>query len=201
VRKVIHIQRDLIWGGVRGGQKICWVKWRRVCQPRSKGSLGVQDVKLVNMSLMAKWKWRLLQEDLPLWKVVLREKYGDSISGFPPEGGSRWPRFSSVWWKVLSTFEGSVGVNWVSNRVVWKVSNGRGTSFWKDMWIRDQSLAYIFPRLFNISSHKEAKIRDLWNSLDGVVVWNLGWRRQPFLWEYNLIAILWALIEGVILGE
>jgi len=80
VKEVIRIQRIFLWGGVGGGRKICWVKWRRVCQPKSKGGLGVRDVRLVNLSLMAKWKWRLLQEGTTLWKVVLREKYGDYIS-------------------------------------------------------------------------------------------------------------------------
>jgi hypothetical protein len=55
------------------------VNWKRICQPKSKGVLGVRDVKIVNLSLMAKWKWCLLQEDLPLWKVVLIEKYGENV--------------------------------------------------------------------------------------------------------------------------
>jgi len=97
VKEVIRIQRNFLWGGVRGGRKICWVKWRKVCHPRSKGGLGVRDVRLVNLSLMAKWKWRLLQEETPLWKMVLREKYGDSISRLTPVEGSRWSRFSSTW--------------------------------------------------------------------------------------------------------
>jgi len=114
-KEVIRIQRNFLWGG---GRKICWVKWRKVCLPRSKGGLGVRDVRLVNLSLMAKWKWRLLQEDLPLWKVVLREKYGDYITGVPPLDGSRWSRSSSIWWKDFSMLEGGVGGNWFSNRVV-----------------------------------------------------------------------------------
>ena len=44
-------------------------------------------MKLVNLSLMAKLKWCLLQEDVPLWKVVLREKFGDSVSGLMPVEG------------------------------------------------------------------------------------------------------------------
>jgi len=66
VRMVIRIQREFLEGGVRGGQKLCWVNWRKICHPRIKGGLGVRDVKVVNMSLLAKWKWRLLQEDLLL---------------------------------------------------------------------------------------------------------------------------------------
>jgi len=66
-------------GASRGGRKIF--------QPKSKGGLGVRDAKVVNMSLLAKWKWRLLQDELPLWKVVLREKFGDSVSGLMPVEG------------------------------------------------------------------------------------------------------------------
>jgi len=201
VKEVIRIQRNFLWGGARGGRKICWVNWRRVCSPRRKGGLDVRDVRLVNLSLVAKWKWRLLQEETPLWKVVLREKYGDSISGFSLVEGYRWPRFSSIWWKDLSKLEGSLGGNWFTDKVVRRVSNGRGTSFWLDRWIDDQPLATIFPRLFNISSFKNAKIGDLCNSMDGSVTWNFGWRREPFPWEHNLIANLLALLEGFTLGE
>jgi hypothetical protein len=87
MKMVIRIQREFIWGGVGGGWKICWVSWRKICLPRAKGGLGVKDVKVVNLSLLAKWKWRILQEDLPLWKVVLKEKYRDNISGDPPVVG------------------------------------------------------------------------------------------------------------------
>ena len=82
-----------------------------------------------------------------------------------------------------------------------KVSNGRGTSFWRDRWIGDQALATVFPRLFSLALHKEAKIGDLWSLVDGAVSWNIGWRRRPFLWENNLIANLLTLIEGTLLGE
>lgn len=126
---VTRIQREFLWGGVGGGRKVCWVKWRKICQQKSKGGLGVRDVKLVNLSLMAKWKWRILQEDLPLWKVVLRDKYGDSLSGSHPEEGMRWLRFASGWWKDLMNLEGGLGEHWFSNRVVRKVSSGRETRF------------------------------------------------------------------------
>lgn len=85
--------------------------------------------------------------------------------------------------------------------MVRKVSNGRGTSFWKDRWIGDKPLALSFPRLFSISLQKEAKVRDLWNLQDGVVSWNLLWRRNPFLWESNLVANCLASLDGIMVGE
>lgn len=54
VKMVTRIQREFLWGGVKGGRKICWVKWRKICQPRGKGGLGVRDVRLMNWSLLAK---------------------------------------------------------------------------------------------------------------------------------------------------
>lgn len=71
LKMVIRIQRYFLCGGLRGGRNTCWVKWRKVCHPRSKGGLGVRDMRVVNMSLLAKWKWRLLQKEHSLWKQVL----------------------------------------------------------------------------------------------------------------------------------
>ena len=56
IKKVEGIQRRFLWGGVGGPKKIWWVKWRKVCQPKSQEGLGVRDIKLVNLSLLAKWK-------------------------------------------------------------------------------------------------------------------------------------------------
>jgi len=39
-----------------GRRRLCWVKWSRVCQPRTIGGLGVRDIRLVNLSLLAKWR-------------------------------------------------------------------------------------------------------------------------------------------------
>ena len=161
----------------------------------------MRDVKLVNLSLLAKWKWRIFQADLPLWKLVLRDKYGDSFSSFPPNEGFRWSRFASGWWKKLMKLEDGVSANWLTNRVVRKVSNGREMSFWKDRWMGDQPLAITFPRLFSISLHKEAKVRDVWNLHNGVVSWNLIWRKQPFIWENNLVANCLTSLNGILLGE
>lgn len=94
--------------------------------------------------------------------------------------------------------ERGVGGKWFTDRVVKKISNGRGTSFWKDRWIGDKPLALAFPRIYSISSQKEATVGDLWNGAEG---WILNWRRTPFLWESYLIANLLLIVNRITLGE
>lgn len=62
-------------------------------------------------------------------------------------------------------------------------------------------MCVAFPRLFVISSQKEAKVRDVSVMQEGVRRWNLVWRRHPFLWETNLVSTLVASIEGITLGN
>jgi hypothetical protein len=47
-----------------------------VCKPKSQGGLGVRDVGKANLSLLIKWRWRLLQEDEAVWKNVIVARYG-----------------------------------------------------------------------------------------------------------------------------
>jgi hypothetical protein len=79
-KKIVRLQREFLWGGVGGGKKISWVKWKSVCQRKDNGGLGVRDIRVVNISLLAKWRWRLMVSSNVLWKEVLMAKYGDNIS-------------------------------------------------------------------------------------------------------------------------
>jgi hypothetical protein len=109
VKKMKGIQRRFLWGGVGDNKKVCWVKWRNVCQPKSKGGLGVRDIKLVNISLLAKWKWRLIDDVPTLWKEVLEDKYGPCVSLRSRLVGETWPSYASRWWKDLMGLEDQGG--------------------------------------------------------------------------------------------
>ncbi|GAU28977.1 hypothetical protein TSUD_391750 [Trifolium subterraneum] len=57
------------------------VKWDIVCKPKELRGLGVRDIRAVNISLLTKWRWRLLEDDDAIWKKVLKSKYGESVAG------------------------------------------------------------------------------------------------------------------------
>ncbi|MCH85394.1 LINE-1 reverse transcriptase like [Trifolium medium] len=80
-KKVRRIQREFLWGYKGGRNRISWVKWDIVCKPKKLGGLGVRDIRAVNISLLAKWRWRLLEDDNAMWKKVLKSKYGETVTG------------------------------------------------------------------------------------------------------------------------
>ena len=54
------------WEGARTKRKYHLVKWAAVCRPKKFGGLGIMKSKLMNVALLAKWWWRLAQNELGL---------------------------------------------------------------------------------------------------------------------------------------
>jgi len=50
---------------------------------------------MVNMSLLANWRWRLLEGENSLWKDLLRDKYGNGVDNIIVDVGDLLPRHSS----------------------------------------------------------------------------------------------------------
>ncbi|PNX79781.1 ribonuclease H, partial [Trifolium pratense] len=201
VWKIIRrIQREFLWGGRGGRKQINWVKWDVVCQPRSCGGLGVRDIRAVNISLLSKWRWRLLKDDHSLWKDVIREKYGNAVIGKVDLGEECKPWFSSSWWRDICSIGTNLDHNWFSEHVVRKMGNGEQTSFWEDIWVGEVSLRDHFPRLFSISMQKEASVASLRN-LNDAVVWNFIWRRRLFVWEVTLLDELLLILNPITLSS
>jgi hypothetical protein len=195
-KKVRKLQREFLWGGKNGVKKINWVKWETICKPKHTGGLGVRDIRLVNISLLTKWRWRLLYVDQQMWKKVSIAKYGVTPCGKVDLGEDCKPWFSSLWWKDISSIGKNINHNWFSQQVVKKIGNGRQTSFWLDNWLGDFSLRDRFPRLFSVSTQKEASVATLWSSLNDER-WTLTWRRRLFVWENNLLEEFMLLLNPV----
>jgi hypothetical protein len=196
-KKVRRIQREFLWGGRRGRKKINWIKWDTVCLPKDKGGLGVRDVRVVNISLLSKWRWRLLDNTNAVWKDVLKSKYGENVVGRVELGDECKPWYASLWWRDICTIGNNLETFWFARNVVKKLGNGVNTSFWMDIRVDDISLKDCFPRLFSISTQKEASVAEMWNPMAGEVNWRLIWRRRLFVWEENLMDELLVVINRI----
>ncbi|MCH96040.1 RNA-directed DNA polymerase (Reverse transcriptase), partial [Trifolium medium] len=127
IKKIVRIQREFLWGGVKGGRKISWVSWKEVCKPKCQGGLGVRDVGKVNRSLLIKWRWRLLQKDNALWKDILVAKYGNDVRRKLHWIGSELPRKASAWWRDISGIDDHEGGSWFAQHVIRRLGDGYGT--------------------------------------------------------------------------
>jgi hypothetical protein len=172
-----------------------------VCKEKRKGGLGVRDIRLVNLSLLT--KWRLLTPELPLWKEVLVAKYGRHILYEVAWNNIRAPSKVSNWWRSITSLDKEVpGKNWISDSIRRKVGNGVGTSFWNSMWVGGSpgTLAVLFPRLYSLSTQKEGKVVDFFRDVGGTREWNFVWRRTLFQWEEALVLSLREVLQLVVLN-
>jgi hypothetical protein len=200
-KQVRRIQREFLWGCRGGRKKINWVKWEVVCLPKKKGGLGVRDVRMVNISLLTKWRWRLLHDDDSLWKDLLKSKYGVGIIGRTELGDDFKPWFSSLWWRDICSIGYNLDLNWFSQAVNKKLGNEALTSFWRDKWIGEIPLCDRFPRLFSISTQKEASVEEVRNQTSVSGDWRLEWRRRFFEWEKLLFNDLLEIINTAIFSS
>ncbi|GAU10885.1 hypothetical protein TSUD_425050, partial [Trifolium subterraneum] len=176
------IQRNFLWGGLSNRSKTCWVKWDDICRPKNEAGLGIRDLRLVNTSLLAKWRWKILShEEEEVWKQIVKARYGSDVIGNRCLGAADIPRSTSNWWRDICNLEGES--SWFSSAVGKKVGRGDSTSFWNEIWIGDQSLRQRFPRLFGISLQKQEVIQNLGSLTEGRWQWELLWRRDRFQWE------------------
>jgi hypothetical protein len=200
-RKIRQIQRDFLWGGRRGSRKISWIKWDTVCLPKNKGGLGVRDVRVVNISLLAKWRWRLLDINHAVWKEVISSKYGAAAVGKVEIHEDCKPWFASLWWRDISSIGLNLDINWFSSNAYRKLGNGMQTRFWWDIWNGGIPLKDRFPRLFSISNQQNASVAEMYNNNIGGERWLFTWRRRFFVWESELFEELKDSIYGTVLSE
>ncbi|XP_028099815.1 uncharacterized protein LOC114299299 [Camellia sinensis] len=76
VARLQKLQRDFLWGDGGEDFKYHLVDWRRICQPKEVGGLGVRSVVQFNRALLGKWLWRFVRERDRLWRRVVASKFG-----------------------------------------------------------------------------------------------------------------------------
>ena len=95
--EIRKIQRKFLWGWGVEGRKIAWVQWEKLYQNKKEGGLGIQDIKVFNIALLGKWKWRLVTKKIGLQKDILESKYRSQKS----LNSTQSPNNESWGWKDL----------------------------------------------------------------------------------------------------
>lgn len=69
--------RKFFWGDFGDTKKLHTIAWRQVCKPKEAGGTGIKRLRQMNLALLAKLAWKLIQGDSSLWVRVLLAKYGN----------------------------------------------------------------------------------------------------------------------------
>jgi len=62
------------WQGGGTKKKYHLIRWTKICKSKKKGGLGIKDIRLMNISLLCKWWWKLDNEQ-GLWQEIVKFKY------------------------------------------------------------------------------------------------------------------------------
>jgi hypothetical protein len=72
--KLDKIMNNFLWDETGDKKKYHFVNWQTVCLRKDQGGLGILDLEKMNIVLLAKWLWKLFNED-GMWQAILRKKY------------------------------------------------------------------------------------------------------------------------------
>lgn len=86
------------WGSSEGKQKIHWMKWDKVCQPKEMGGLNFRDFEGFNQALLAKQTWRVFSNPQSKLARILKSRYYPNSSLIQAEAKGSF----SYFWKSLS---------------------------------------------------------------------------------------------------
>ena len=75
-KSIEKYMRDFPWEGVGEGHGSHLVNWELVGQLMSKGGLGIGNLIIRNISLLAKWLWCFYLESDSLWHRIIVSKHG-----------------------------------------------------------------------------------------------------------------------------
>lgn len=67
-----RIKRNFIWSKEYGKEIICWVAWDKLISLKMIGGIGLGSITSLNISLLAKWMWRLKSDNSALWAQTIR---------------------------------------------------------------------------------------------------------------------------------
>jgi hypothetical protein len=154
IRRIDIHRKNLLWQSGRDYKKNHLAKWEMVCTPKKQGGLGVLDLNCMNVALLSKWLWNI-ENSNGLWQEIIKAKYIKDV----PLISVKVRQNDSHFWRAI------LGLRDEFYKCCKKVvGNGKSTSFWKNIWCGDVSLADKFPRLYNIARDKDITVEKVLNS-------------------------------------
>jgi hypothetical protein len=80
LQNIRAIQRDFLWRGAKNKKKWALVAREKVCIPKSKGGLRLQDPQVTNEAYGENFWWRWVKDKWVPWASLWKAKYVRNIN-------------------------------------------------------------------------------------------------------------------------
>ncbi|KAL5563120.1 hypothetical protein UlMin_032867 [Ulmus minor] len=124
--KLDAIIRNFWWSASKSTKPLCLKAWAEVSQPKQWGGLGFRRMKDLNLSLLAKWAWKLVQGQNSLCCSILNARYLLHTK-FLQASQSRGD--SPFWKAVMATKD------IIRSGSCYLVGNNESIDIWEDPWV------------------------------------------------------------------
>lgn len=187
------ICRDFAWSSNSEQRSSHLIKWDSLCQPKSKGGLGVKMTSAMNQAVLAKTGWRLKNEGSSLWAKMLKAKYSKGGDLIPHS--MKNPQGSSTWRAINHSLS-----DLVENCIVRSIGNGKATKFWTKSWLNSGNLAifltnddqrnevvadYLCPNGWNVDKFKGCLPWRIVQEICGIYARSNSPAEDGFRWRFT----------------
>ena len=137
-KELNSIMGNFWWGQKGRERRMAWVSWEKLCKPKSDEGMGFRDFKALNLALLAKQGWRMLENPNALVHRVYKAKYFANESFLNAQVGRR-PSY--VWRSIMAAKD------IIMKGSQWCIGNGQKVHIWEDRWIPNlDSFKVISPQ-------------------------------------------------------
>ncbi|XP_020262482.1 uncharacterized protein LOC109838446 [Asparagus officinalis] len=143
----------------------------------------------MNKALLGKWIWKWFDDKIDLWKKISFYKYFEN---------KNWSDYFCSDKKSLSHFWRVIFINvdsFLCSTSI-DVGNGHNTLYWLDKWTGANTLASMFPSLYNIASFPYATITSLRKKLNNDWIWDIKFQKQL---TGNLVFQYYDMLNSIML--
>lgn len=139
-------------------KKMHSIGWHKISLPKDLGGLGLMNLEIKNVTVLAKWRWKLIRDRKHLWNKVILGKYGKEIIYQARSQDVISRKLSRFMQNLLSRTSDALHGSVLGNEFHWKVRDGSLIDFWMDKWHISGVIADQFGSLFDLENSAAYKI-------------------------------------------